>query len=43
MNDEHDSREDEGGKRSSGEERLVEMMNPHCKSNEESGIPGDGR
>ncbi|KAA8586879.1 hypothetical protein FQN60_000715, partial [Etheostoma spectabile] len=29
MNDEHDSREDEVGKRSSGEERLVEMMNPH--------------
>lgn len=49
MKDEHDSREDEGEKRSwstngsSGEERLVEMMNPRCKRNEEeSGIPGDG-
>lgn len=43
INDEHDRRI-KGKKRSwrtiggSGEERLMEMMNPHCQGNEESGI-----
>lgn len=49
MSDEHDSREDDGKRGagaqtgSSGEDRLVEMMNPSRKSNKEkSGIPWDG-